>query len=72
MRAFRIVSLSASILALTGALALFALPGCDGGGDGEQASPINKAESESQAKAYEQFALTKKGGRPPAKAAPKP
>ncbi len=52
------------IKAVFPALAL-AVAGCgDSIGQGEQASPINEQESKSQAQAYQNFAKTKKGGRP--------
>lgn len=57
-------AIKALALALASSVAI-ALAGCDGSvGDGEQASPINEQESRSQAQAYQNFAKTKKQGRP--------
>ncbi|AMV40740.1 hypothetical protein [Planctomyces sp. SH-PL62] len=69
MRAFRIVPASALIVALSGVLAV--LPGCDGA-DGEQGAPIKQEEAASQGQAYREFAKTKKQGKMPPQATPKP
>ncbi len=67
MRSSRFVPASALALALAFS-GLLASTGCDGGGDGEQGSPIKPDEAASQAQAYRNFAKTKKQGRMPAAA----